>query len=160
MKRHHMGMAASICSGSEYGAMESVAKQSTTASAENTTKRRIDLTPGAARPTSGARQGQGAKLSAAHTLVLVGELNRASTHALEAEIERLYEAGITAITLDLSQLSGIDSAGVAVIAFRSKWCRKRGCELALMRGSKAIQRALELAGADALLSPENDTENT
>ena len=37
-----------------------------------------------------------------------------------AEIKRLYEAGLRAITLDLSQLSGIDPVGVAVIGFRAE----------------------------------------
>jgi anti-anti-sigma factor len=92
------------------------------------------------RPASPARR------RAEHTLVLIGELDRGSTHTLEAEIERLCEAGIAAITLDLTKLSGIDSAGVAVIAFRSSWCRRRGHELVLVPGPRAVQRAFELAG--------------
>jgi anti-anti-sigma factor len=161
MKRHHVAMAAGIRSANDGGAVESVAKQSTTASNENTTEQRIDLTPGAASPSPAVQADQTAKLNAAHTLVLVGELNRASTHTLEAEIERLCEAGIRVLTLDLSQLSGIDSAGVAVIGFRSKWCRKRGCDLALTRGSRAVQRTFELAGVvDALPFKESDTAAT
>jgi len=160
IKRHHLALAASIRSANEGGAVEGVAKQGATGPSENTTTQRIDLTPDAASPSSDVREEETAKLNATHTLVLVGELNRASTHTLEAEIERLCEAGINAITLDLSQLSGIDSAGVAVIAFRIKWCRTRGCELALIRGSRAVQRAFELAGVvDALPFKESDTAN-
>ena len=162
MKRHHVPNTTSIGSGNEDGALESVAKQSTTASEENTTAQRIDLTPGAARRSPSMPDGTAARLNATHTLVLVGELNRASTHTLEAEIERLYEGGIKAITLDLRQLSGIDSAGVAVIVFRSRWCSKRGCELMLIQGPRAVQRAFELAGvaADALPFKENDSATT
>jgi anti-anti-sigma factor len=80
-----------------------------------------------------------------HTLVLIGELDRCSAHRLEAEIEQL-EGGMRAITLDLSKLTHIDSTGVAVIAFRSRLCQRRGYDFALIRGPWFIQREFELAG--------------
>lgn len=80
-----------------------------------------------------------------HTLVLIGELDRCSAHTLEAEIERL-EGATSAITLDLSKLTHIDSTGVAVIAFRSGLCQRRGYGVALIRGPWFIQREFELAG--------------
>jgi anti-anti-sigma factor len=103
-------------------------------------------------PTSEERRASGAQRPARHTLVLIGELDRGSTHALEAEIERLCEAGIAGITLDLTKLSGIDSAGVAVLAFRSRWCRKRGHELVLIPGPPPVQRAFEQAGVARTLA--------
>jgi anti-anti-sigma factor len=97
---------------------------------------RAPSTPGEAlRPTGGM-----------HTLVLIGELDRVSAHTLEAEIEQLCESGTGGITLDLSRLSYIDATGVAVIAFRSRLCQRRGYEFALIPGSWFIQRAFELAG--------------
>jgi anti-anti-sigma factor len=83
---------------------------------------------------------------ATHTLVLTGELDRASAPTLEAEIERLCEAGICGLTLDLSQLTYIDPTGVAVVAFRSGLCKRRGVEVALIPGSRPVQRVFELAG--------------
>jgi len=44
-----------------------------------------------------------------HTLVLTGALDHHSAHKLEAEIERLCEEGVTGITLDLRDLTYIDS---------------------------------------------------
>jgi anti-anti-sigma factor len=85
-------------------------------------------------------------ISGMHTLTLTGELDRASAHTLEAAIERLCEAGTAAITLDLSRLDYIDSTGVAVVAFRSGLCQRRGYEFALIPGAWFIQRAFELAG--------------
>jgi anti-anti-sigma factor len=86
-----------------------------------------------------------------HTLILTGELDRRSAHALEAEIERLCEEGVTGITLDLRELTYIDSIGVAVIAFRCRLCRRRGYEFSLIPGSTLINRAFEQAGvADVL----------
>lgn len=82
----------------------------------------------------------------AHTLILTGELDSGSAPMLEAEIERLCEEGVTALTLDLRELRCIDSIGATVVAFRSKLCRKRGCDLAVIPGAGVIRRALEQAG--------------
>jgi anti-anti-sigma factor len=86
-----------------------------------------------------------------HTLVLTGELDHRSAHALEREIERLCEEGVTGITLDLRELTYIDSIGVAVIAFRCGHCTRRGHDFALIPGSPLVQSAFEQAGvSDAL----------
>ena len=162
MKRHHPPTAEGIRTGSEGDALESVAQRMPSATSEKTTKQHITLTPAVARPRPAVRKNRSAvrerrakkPRGATHTLVLIGELDRTSTHTLEAEIERLCAAGISGITLDLSKLSGIDYTGVAVIVFRHKWCRRQGCELALIPGSSAIQRAFELAGAAEGLSFE------
>ena len=87
-----------------------------------------------------------------HTLVLTGDLNHRSAHALEAEIDRACEAGITGITLDLSRLAFIDSIGVAVITFRCGLLSRRGYEVAVIPGSGSIRRAFEQAGAAEVLS--------
>jgi anti-anti-sigma factor len=115
---------------------------------EITITQHVEITPSQPdrRGACSERPAPGARRLSRHTLVLIGELDRGSTHTLEAEIERLCEARIAAITLDLTKLSGIDSAGVAVIAFRSRWCRDRGHELALIPGPRPVQRAFELAG--------------
>ena len=94
-----------------------------------------------------------------HTLILTGELNRRSAHTLEAEIERLCDEGVTGITIDLRELTHIDSTGVAVIAFRTGLCKRRGYEFALIPGSRLVQRAFERAGvADFLPFREPDRE--
>jgi anti-anti-sigma factor len=81
-----------------------------------------------------------------HTLILTGELSYDSAHTLEVEIERLFEEGVTAITLDLRQLTYIDPIGVGVIAFRSRLCRRQGHGFVLIPGPQSIQRAFEQAG--------------
>jgi anti-anti-sigma factor len=88
-----------------------------------------------------------------HTLVLDGALTHRSAHALEVEIERLCAAGVTGITLDLRELTQIDSIGVAVIAFRSGLCKRRGYEFELIDGSRVVRRAFEQAGVAYLLAP-------
>ncbi|HEX4484025.1 MAG TPA: STAS domain-containing protein [Solirubrobacteraceae bacterium] len=86
-----------------------------------------------------------------HTLVLSGALTHRSAHSLEVEIERLCASGVTTITLDLDELTQIDSIGVAVIAFRSGLCKRRGYEFALVGGSRGVRRAFEQAGVAYLL---------
>jgi anti-anti-sigma factor len=93
----------------------------------------------------------------AHTLILTGELNHRSAHALETEIERLCGEGVTRITLDLRQLTHIDSIGVAVIAFRCKLCQRQGLGFTLIPGTRLIHRAFEQAGvAETLPFQEDD----
>ena len=82
-----------------------------------------------------------------HTLVLLGELDRASTATFEAAIEGVCETEEEGITLDLSELTRIDATGVAVIAFRCRWCERRGHEVALVPGRPAVQRMFELTVA-------------
>jgi anti-anti-sigma factor len=81
-----------------------------------------------------------------HRLILTGELTHGSAHTLEVEIERLFEEGATAITLDLRQLTHIDPIGVAVIAFRCGLCKRRGNSIVLVPGPRLIQRAFAEAG--------------
>lgn len=86
-----------------------------------------------------------------HTVVLTGELTHRSANALELEIERLCDEGVTSITLDLRQLTHIDPIGVAVIAFRCGLCERQGLGFTLIPGSRFIQRSFEQAGVlDAL----------
>ncbi len=103
--------------------------------------------PGAVKPHSA---GNGAGVWA-HTLVLTGALTRRSAHALEVEIEDLCEKGVTAIKLDLRQLTQIDSVGVAVISFRCGLCQRQGRGFSLVPGPRFVQRAFEQAGIVDLL---------
>ena len=81
-----------------------------------------------------------------HTLILTGELTHRSAHTLEVEIERLFEEGVTGITLDLRQLTQIDPIGVGVIAFRCRLCKRQGHGFLLIPGTQPIQHAFAEAG--------------
>ena len=95
-----------------------------------------------------------------HTLILTGELDGSSAQDLEAEIDRLCDEGVAGITLDLRELTYIDSTGVAVVAFRCGLCRRRGHEFTLIRGSRHIHRAFEQAGVAGLLPFQEDDQAT
>jgi anti-anti-sigma factor len=91
-----------------------------------------------------------------HTLIPTGNLDRDSAPRLEAEIERLFENGITRLVVDLRQLTAVDSTGLAVLAFRCELCKRRGYDLRLVPGSRLMQRAFEEAGVADLLLPSDD----
>jgi anti-anti-sigma factor len=152
MKRHWRAMAEEPDSAGEARPLETFAEQVAAAASNDAVTKRVELAALPSRPSLRPHKEEPAKPDATHTLVLIGELDRSSTHMLEAELERLCETGIRAITLDLSKLSGIDAAGVAVIAFRARWCEKRGCELELIGATRAIAHAFELAGVAGSLT--------
>src|SRR4051794_4385922 len=140
MKRHQMAVARSV----DEHEIGTTAGQSQTS--KSVPSRRI------ARPASTEAGFTPASVPAReHTLILTGELDSSSAHALEAEIERLCEERVTSITLDLRALKYIDPVGVAVIAFRCRLCQRRGYEFALIPGAGVVQRAFEQAGMDVLL---------
>jgi anti-anti-sigma factor len=144
MKRHHMRMAVSVCTGREGDALSSVANQTRTAYDEN----RRPQPPGELREAGSAPRQVARRM---HTLVLTGSLDSGSVRQLEAELERLCEEGVTGITLDLRGLTHIEAIGVSVVAFRCGLYQRRGYDFVLIRGSRAVQRAFEAAGLIELL---------
>ena len=168
MKRHHLMIAPGVRT-DDHGARAGAPGDPLHVAADESTIQRPAGGEGRSRPTIGGSRrtptgrARGAPVApgiraratspsvSMHTLVLSGELDRVSAHTLEAEIERLCDTGTGGITLDLRKLTYIDATGVAVIAFRSRLCRRRGFEFALIRGSWPVQRAFELAGLIDLL---------
>ena len=142
MKRHRVASAVSVGTRNDGGAVESAAGQAQTVFNKKTRRKPAASKPGFVLAGVNVRT---------HTLILTGELDRGSAHALEAEIERLCEEGVTGITLDLRELAYIDSIGVAVIAFRCGLCERRGYDFAVIPGSRFIHRAFEQAGVTDLL---------
>jgi anti-anti-sigma factor len=142
MKRHQLASAVSADTRNERSAVSSAADRTQTAFDDNTDAERAASEPRFVLASVTVRT---------HTLVLTGELDRRSALVLEAEIESLCEEGVTGITLDLRELTSIDSIGVAVIAFRCGLCQRRGYDFALIPGSRLVQSAFEQAGVAELL---------
>jgi anti-anti-sigma factor len=147
MKRHQLAVATSVSTREEGDALGSVATQTRTAFNNDA---RVE-------PASSEARFAPASVSLrTHTLILTGDLDGSSAHALEAEIERLCAEGVTGITLDLRELTYIDLTGVAVIAFRCGLCQKRGYDFALIPGSRFIHHVFERAGVTDLLPFQGD----
>jgi anti-anti-sigma factor len=146
MKRHQTASAVSLGTRDELVAAGRVANGTRTAFNNNNSRTKLSEQT-FVLPSARVRT---------HTLVLTGELDRRSAHALEAEIERLCEEGVTGITLDLRELTYIDSIGVAVVMFRCGLCKRRGYDFALIPGSRFIQRVFEQSGVSHLLPFQDD----
>ena len=87
-----------------------------------------------------------------HKLILTGKLDHDSAPEFEEEIDCLFEEGVTALTLDLRQLDGIDATGVTAVARRGAVCKMRGHDFAVIPGSRVNRRAWVEAGATDLLA--------
>jgi anti-anti-sigma factor len=75
-----------------------------------------------------------------------GELDLASAPILEREVAESLEQ-TPLLVLDVEKLQFIDSTGLRVILAAHEQAREGGRELALTRGSRQIQRLLEITRA-------------
>jgi anti-anti-sigma factor len=81
---------------------------------------------------------------AERTLILAGELDL--TGAAELENTLVSSTGnVTRLTLDLSQLTFMDSTGLRLVLFAHELCQKDGTEFALIPGPRQVQRVFEIA---------------
>jgi anti-sigma B factor antagonist len=105
-------------------------------------KRRI--TDGAPRPLREPFAVEDLAFGDDHTLVLTGELDVGAAEELEGVVITCADA--SGLTLDLSQLSFMDSTGLTVILLADALCKARGIVFALVPGPRQVQRVFEVAG--------------
>ncbi|HEY2216535.1 MAG TPA: STAS domain-containing protein [Solirubrobacteraceae bacterium] len=80
-------------------------------------------------------------------VVLSGELDVAHAPRLQQTLTRLIEDdGTSTLTLDLSQLTFIDSTGLAAIVYASRLCERHDCVLSVIRGPDAVHSVFEMTG--------------
>ncbi|HEV7584561.1 MAG TPA: STAS domain-containing protein [Solirubrobacteraceae bacterium] len=82
---------------------------------------------------------------ATHTLILTGELDMATAPPLEAVVSACA-ACAARLTLDLSQLTFMDSTGLNLVLSAREMCRDSGAEFALIPGPRLVQRVFEITG--------------
>jgi anti-sigma B factor antagonist len=81
----------------------------------------------------------------AYTLVLEGELDLVNSLRLETAILSCADdAG--ELTLDLSELTFMDSTGLNVVLFAQQLCHVKRAEFALIPGPPQVQRLFEVTG--------------
>jgi anti-anti-sigma factor len=91
-----------------------------------------------------------------HRLVLTGELDIASAPILEATIASLCGNGTSAIVLDLSELTFMDSTGLRAMLAADKLCAGHGQTFSLSGATGPVQRLFELTGVTGALHFEPD----
>ncbi len=83
-------------------------------------------------------------------VALAGELDVAGAPAVDAQLAELRDVGFEHVAVDLRGLEFLDSSGVELLL---RWSRAAGSpRVSVIPGSPAVQRALELSGAVALLT--------
>jgi anti-sigma B factor antagonist len=79
-------------------------------------------------------------------LAAKGEIDAHSSEQLTAAVEQLLEAGATAVLLDATEVTFIDSSGIRVLAVASNTLEERGGTFVIDGMSAAMQRILEVTG--------------
>jgi anti-anti-sigma factor len=88
---------------------------------------------------------------------LSGDFDMNATFTVEPALERvLDEPGLEALTVDLSELSFIDSTGMGVLVRLHSESSSRGVDLALVPGPPQVQRVFETAGLLEMLPFEDE----
>jgi anti-sigma B factor antagonist len=93
------------------------------------------------------------------TIIAVsGELDLASSPALQEELDRVDASDVQLLIIDLRALDFMDSTGLSVLVRAHQRAGEQGRELAMVKGPQQVQRLLSLTGvADRLTladSPE------
>jgi len=84
-----------------------------------------------------------------------GELDIATTPALEQAIAEATATPGTVLVLDLRELTFMDSTGLRTLAQCNARAEEAGFELKIWRGSRQIERVLEISGLGGLLPLEH-----
>lgn len=82
---------------------------------------------------------------------VTGELDLASSPALEQELERGVASRAAVVIVDLRQLEFMDSTGLSVLVRAHQRATKKGQRFGVVKGPQQVQRLLSLTGvADRL----------
>ena len=77
----------------------------------------------------------------------VGELDIASSPALEQSLLHAFESGAPSIVLDLTAVSFIDAAGLRVLLWAAGTSRRDGDRLRIDCGSPVVRQMIDLSGS-------------
>jgi anti-sigma B factor antagonist len=87
----------------------------------------------------------------ASVIAVSGELDLASSAALEEELTRVSESEAEQVIVDLRELEFMDSTGLSTLVKAHQRAEDAGQRFALIRGPQQVQRLLSLTGvADRL----------
>jgi anti-sigma B factor antagonist len=86
-------------------------------------------------------------------LTVTGEIDSSSAPLLREQLDALFEATLTEVTIDLSAVTFLDSAGLCVLAAAH---RRAGGDVRLrvLASSRAVIRPLQITGLWQLLHAE------
>jgi anti-sigma B factor antagonist len=80
------------------------------------------------------------------TLALSGRLDSVTQSELKQELEKVFETKITSLTLELSELDYLSSAGLRVFLFAKKKVIEMGGKMKLVGANESINEILQITG--------------
>ena len=83
---------------------------------------------------------------AATIIAVSGELDLASSPALQEELERATASETPMLIIDLRELDFMDSTGLSVLVRAHQRIEEQGRQLAMVKGPQQVQRLLSLTG--------------
>ena len=90
------------------------------------------------------------RISGEHArVILSGDVDLQTTSDLKTEITKI--TGVTALEIDASAVTYIDSSGVAVLLMARQFCAQQNIAISLPTVSAAVHRVLEIAKLDKIL---------
>jgi anti-anti-sigma factor len=81
-----------------------------------------------------------------------GELDLASSPALEEELEQAWDSGAELLIIDLRELEFIDSTGLSLLIRAHQRAEGAGLRFGLVNGGPQVQRLLSLTGVGERLA--------
>ena len=89
--------------------------------------------------------------SATARLTATGEVDSSSAPALRARVDEVLDKGVTDLTVDLTGVTFLDSAGLCVLAAAHRRCVRSDVRLRVLAASRAVIRPMQITGLYDLL---------
>jgi anti-sigma B factor antagonist len=89
--------------------------------------------------------------SATTVLTAAGEIDSSSAPTLRSRLDAVLDDGVQALTIDLRQVTFLDSAGLCVLAAAHRRAVREGRRLSVLATSRAVVRPMQITGLYALL---------
>jgi anti-sigma B factor antagonist len=83
-----------------------------------------------------------------------GEIDSTSAPVLRQHLEALLDGDVEELTVDLGQVTFLDSAGLCVLAAAHRRAVRQGVALRVLASSRAVIRPLQITGLWDLLKAE------
>ena len=87
-------------------------------------------------------------------LTVSGEIDSSSAPVFRAQLEALLDGDASGMTVDLTGVTFLDSAGLCALALAHRRAAARGVALRVLAASRAVIRPLQITGLWALLQVE------
>jgi anti-sigma B factor antagonist len=88
------------------------------------------------------------------TVTAVGEIDSTSAPILRQHLDALLDAGLDELTVDLRQVSFLDSAGLCALATAHRRAVRQNVRMRVLASSRAVIRPMQITGLWELLRAE------